>query len=233
MSRISWDEYFLDIAEVVASRSTCPRASVGVVLVRDRRILATGYNGAAPGKPHCEEVGCNVEHDHCTRAIHAEQNAIGQAGQMGFSVRGSTAYIYTSKHVGPCGPCAHLMEATGVAGHLTRTQPRRPTMLDLQREIYDWAKRKGWWEGERNFGELIALAHTELSEALEEWRHGHPITEVRIEQGKPEGVPVEFADVVIRILDTAEAYGFDLGAVIRQKMTYNETRSYRHGGKLA
>src|SRR5690349_1035987 len=74
--RPTWDEYFLDIAFSVAERSTCDRAHVGAVLVRDRRILATGYNGSPAGLPHCDEVGHLLIDGHCVRTLHAEQNAI-------------------------------------------------------------------------------------------------------------------------------------------------------------
>lgn len=76
--RKDWDEYFLTIAGVVADRATCPRKSVGCVIVSDRRICSTGYNGARSGVEHCEDVGCSVVANHCTRAIHAERNAIEQ-----------------------------------------------------------------------------------------------------------------------------------------------------------
>lgn len=103
---------------------------------------------------------------------------------------------------------------------------------ELASLIHDWALHKGWWDNpDRNIGELIALTHSELSEALEEWRVGRMKTE--IVDGKPEGFPVELADAVIRILDVCESQGIDLEREIEQKMQYNETRPYRHGGKKA
>ena len=169
----------------------------------------------------------------------------------------------------------------------------------LAKEINDTAHAKGWYEdGDRNFFEVVGLMHSELSEALEEWRAKHPVTEIRIENGKLEGCPIEIADAYIRILDTChelrlpimvwagdaptnvekgrfsvditkvhyllsqaivdlpddsveplnisalgecacaiegmcEKWGIDLEAAVKQKMAYNQTRPYRHGGKLA
>ena len=80
--RPSWDQYFMRIAFEVAKRSTCPRAAVGAVIVRDKRILTTGYNGSPSGLPHCTEVGCLMVNDHCVRTLHAEQNAIIQAAKI-------------------------------------------------------------------------------------------------------------------------------------------------------
>lgn len=104
---------------------------------------------------------------------------------------------------------------------------------DLQREIHQIAKDKGWYDIQRSFGDIISLIHSELSEALEEYRNRHPLGETRIENGKPEGVPVEMADAIIRILDWAESEDVDMEAVIRMKVGYNKTRPHRHGGKLA
>lgn len=107
------------------------------------------------------------------------------------------------------------------------------SVRDLQKEIHDNSKAHGWWEGERNFGELIALCHSELSEALEEVRKGKAINEVYYsEGGKPEGVPSELADVVIRIMDMCEYYEIDLGAVIMEKHEFNKSRPYKHGKKF-
>lgn len=118
MTRPSWDEYFLQIAKLVASRSTCLRRQVGAVFVRDKRMLATGYNGAPSGLKHCEEVGCIREregvpsgerHELC-RGIHAEQNAILQAAQFGISLRDSMLYCTTQ----PCVLCAKMLINTGI-----------------------------------------------------------------------------------------------------------------------
>ena len=111
--RPSWDEYFLEMASLVAKRSTCLRRSVGAVLVKEKRILATGYNGAPSGLEHCAEIGClrlklNIpsgeRHELC-RALHAEQNALIQASLHGISVKGSTLYSTTQ----PCVICAKML----------------------------------------------------------------------------------------------------------------------------
>ena len=86
--RVPWDQYFMNIAQVVASRSTCPRKFVGSVIVRDRTILSTGYNGSIRGMPHCTDVGHMMENDHCVATIHAEANAIIQAAKNGVIIDG-------------------------------------------------------------------------------------------------------------------------------------------------
>jgi dCMP deaminase len=110
--RPSWDEYFLQIARDVATRATCPRRHVGAVVVRDRRILTTGYNGSPPGQPHCEEpgVGCLLEDNRCIRTLHAEQNAIIQAALHGVSTIGATLYCTCR----PCHVCARMIAGAGV-----------------------------------------------------------------------------------------------------------------------
>ena len=109
-SRPSWDEYFMEIARQVARRSTCPRAAVGSVIVKDRRILTTGYNGSPMGLPHCTEVGCLMVDGHCVRTLHAEQNAIIQAALHGVSVNGSTIYVTHQ----PCLNCAKMIINAGI-----------------------------------------------------------------------------------------------------------------------
>lgn len=111
MGRPSLDEYFMEIALVVATRSTCLRHKVGSVIVRDKRILSTGYNGAPTGLPHCLDVGCRREdfesgthHERC-RAVHAEQNAIIQAAIHGVSTSGATLYCTHQ----PCILCAKMI----------------------------------------------------------------------------------------------------------------------------
>jgi NTP pyrophosphatase (non-canonical NTP hydrolase) len=101
------------------------------------------------------------------------------------------------------------------------------------KEIHALATEKGWWEKkDRNIGELIALCHSELSEALEDWRESKMKTYLN-EKGKPCGFPSEIADTVIRLFDLCEALGIDLEKEIESKHNYNKSRSYRHGGKIA
>lgn len=102
----------------------------------------------------------------------------------------------------------------------------------LIQEAHENAINKGWYEEPRTFGEVIALMHSELSEALEDYRSGKGFKEIYYEGAKPCGIPVELADVVIRIFDTCGHLGIDLEEAIRTKMAYNATRPVRHGGKL-
>jgi len=108
--RPGWDTYFLEIARTVATRATCPRASVGAVLVRDKRILTTGYNGAPPGVSHCSDVGCTMVDGHCQRATHAEANAIVQGALHGVGLKGATAYCTHQ----PCSGCTKLLLSAGI-----------------------------------------------------------------------------------------------------------------------
>jgi dCMP deaminase len=107
--RASWDEYFMNIARVVATRATCERKHVGAVLVRDRTILSTGYNGSIRGLAHCNEIGHMMEENHCVRTVHAEANAIIQAAKNGVAIEGATIYTTAS----PCWPCFKLIANSG------------------------------------------------------------------------------------------------------------------------
>lgn len=118
IERPDWDRYFMEIAELVSKRSTCLRRKVGAVIVKDKRILATGYNGAPTGLPHCDEVGCIREklkipsgerHELC-RGLHAEQNAIIQAAYHGVSIKDSVMYVTCH----PCSVCVKMIINAGI-----------------------------------------------------------------------------------------------------------------------
>lgn len=103
---------------------------------------------------------------------------------------------------------------------------------DLVTRAHEMAINKGWHDCRRTAPELLCLIHSELSEALEECRNGHEFTAIYYNGPKPEGVPIELADAVIRIADMCGAFGIDLAKAIEMKMAYNATRPRRHGGKL-
>jgi dCMP deaminase len=130
--RASWDEYFMSIAQVVATRSTCPRKYVGAVIVKNRTILSTGYNGSIRGMPHCSEVGHMMEDNHCVATIHAEANAIIQAAKNGVMIDGGTVYVTAS----PCWNCFKQCANAGIVricfGEFYRDQ-----------RIFDVAQRLG------------------------------------------------------------------------------------------
>ena len=110
MARPTWDEYFMKLAMLASERATCPRMHCGCVLVKDREVISTGYNGSIPGEPHCEDVGCLVIENHCVRTNHAEVNALAQAANKGHAVDGSTAYVTNM----PCTTCAKALIAGGI-----------------------------------------------------------------------------------------------------------------------
>lgn len=115
MSRPSWDEYFMSMAHLASRRATCDRKHVGAILVREKQVLATGYNGALPGEPHCDEAGHDLVKlfdgsENCVRTQHAESNVVAQAAKHGIVTAGGTVYVNTY----PCWPCMRLLIAAGV-----------------------------------------------------------------------------------------------------------------------
>ncbi len=131
-SRKDWDEYFMNIAKQVATRATCDRKHVGAVLVRDKTILSTGYNGSIRGLPHCDDVGHMMENGHCVATVHAEANAIIQAARNGVRIDGATIYTTAS----PCWQCFKLIANSGcvkiVFGEFYRDQ-----------RIFEYAEKLG------------------------------------------------------------------------------------------
>ncbi|MBQ4812810.1 cell division protein DedD [Pseudoalteromonas luteoviolacea] len=118
--RPDWDEYFIDLVDSVGQRATCNRGKSGCIIVKDKRIISTGYVGSPSGLPHCDEVGHLMKQvidvdgttrQHCVRTIHAEQNAICQAARYGVALEGSTLYCTME----PCRVCAMLIISCGIA----------------------------------------------------------------------------------------------------------------------
>ena len=107
--RPTWDEYFMHSALLISTRSTCPRLSVGAVIVKNNQIIATGYNGSITGEVHCEDTECLIDDGHCIRTVHAEINAILQCARTGTSLKDATIYV---THY----PCVNCMKALLQAG---------------------------------------------------------------------------------------------------------------------
>lgn len=129
--RKDWDRYFIDIAFEIASRSTCPRKSVGALVVKDRRIKGTGYNGSPSGLPHCMDEGCIVVNNHCARVIHAEVNALLECAPE--ERKGATLYVTDQ----PCAECSKLIINSGI----TRVVYAREYPPD-----FDWFSLAPWIE---------------------------------------------------------------------------------------
>jgi dCMP deaminase len=135
--RVSWDEYFMNIARQVATRATCDRKQVGAVIVRDKTILSTGYNGSIRGLPHCGDVGHLMEDGHCVRTVHAEANAICQAARNGVRIEGADIYTTAS----PCWGCFRLIANSSIRrisyGEFYRDERSLEIAAELGMELVD------------------------------------------------------------------------------------------------
>ena len=129
--RKDWHEYFMDIAQIVASRSTCERKHIGAVIVKNKTILSTGYNGSIRGRPHCSEIGCDMENGHCVATIHAEANAIIQAAKNGVAINGAEIYTTAS----PCWNCFKLIANSGIQKIYYGEFYRDQRIMDVAEEI--------------------------------------------------------------------------------------------------
>ena len=133
--RTSWDKYFMQIALDVSTRSTCDRKFVGAVIVRDKGILSTGYNGSIRGLPHCDEIGHEMDNGHCVRTVHAEANAIVQSARNGVGIEGADIYVTAS----PCYNCFKLIANSGIKrifyGELYRDERIKTHAKEAQIEL--------------------------------------------------------------------------------------------------
>jgi dCMP deaminase len=141
--RVDWHEYFMNIARQVATRSTCDRKHVGAVVVRERTILSTGYNGSIRGMPHCDDVDHDLENGHCVATVHAEANAIIQAAKNGVQVDGAEIYTTAS----PCWNCFKLIANSGIRqiyyGEFYRDEKSPQVARELGIELVDLAGAAG------------------------------------------------------------------------------------------
>ncbi len=141
--RVDWNTYFMSIAAQAATRSTCDRKNVGAVIVRDKTILSTGYNGSIRGMPHCDEIGHDIENNHCVATIHAEANAIIQAAKNGVMINGAEIYTTAS----PCWSCFKLIANSGIKkiyyGEFYRDRKSVKVAQRLGIKLIDLSKKKG------------------------------------------------------------------------------------------
>lgn len=135
-TRPAWDEYFMGFAAAASRRATCDRKHVGAVIVVDKQVVATGYNGSVRGMPHCDDAGHDMESGHCVRTIHAEMNAIAQAASRGVAVEGSSIYTTAS----PCWDCFRVLVNAGIRRFLY-AEPYREG--EHQKRIDEVAKNLG------------------------------------------------------------------------------------------
>ena len=129
--RVSWEQYFMNIAKEVATRSTCDRKHVGAVIVRGKTILSTGYNGSIKGLDHCDDVGHEMENTHCIRTIHAEANAIVQAARHGIRIGDSEIFVTAS----PCYDCFKMIANVGINKVYFGEFYREQRILDHAKEL--------------------------------------------------------------------------------------------------
>ncbi len=129
--RVSWKNYFMNIAREVATRSTCDRKHVGAVIVRYKTILSTGYNGSIKGLPHCDDAGCEMVDGHCVRTSHAEANAIVQAAKNGVGINQSEIYVTAS----PCYDCFKLIANAGIKKIYYKEFYRDQRIIDRSKEV--------------------------------------------------------------------------------------------------
>ena len=129
--RVSWETYFMNIAKEVATRSTCDRKHVGAVIVRDKTILSTGYDGSIKGLPHCDDAGHEMVDGHCIRTTHAEANAIVQAAKNGVKINESEIYVTAS----PCYNCFKLIANAGIKIILYQELYRDDRIINRAKEV--------------------------------------------------------------------------------------------------
>lgn len=198
MSRPSWDAYFFRIAAEVATRATCPRARVGALLVKDKRILSSGYNGPPSGAPHCPETPEHLALAHCTDSLHAERNALSNAMVQPY---GATMYV-----VGPRVVCPDCRDAMKLCGVTYRWRQDVPSLDTLARDIAAWQARTFPKATPSSVAEHLRREAVELAE-------------------QPTSA-AEIADVFHLLVAAATVNGYDLIDVVATKLAVNQARRW-------
>ena len=197
--RPDWDDYFFQVAAVVATRATCPRASIGAVLVRQKRVIGTGYNGVAEGAEHCPDTPEHLVLDHCRQAIHAERNALANALVPAF---GATLYV-----VGPRPICPSCREALALCGVTDiRWQPSVLTLESVLAESIRWAAE--------------TFAHQTATSKIEHLRRE------AIELSEAPASETEWADILILLAGIAHLRGVSLAAIVARKLAVLRIRTW-------
>lgn len=198
MSRPDWDTYFFQVAATVATRATCPRASIGAVLVKNKRILSTGYNGPASGQPHCPTTPEHMALAHCLASKHAERNALENATVQ---LYGGTMYVVGPRVV--CPDCRDAMQQCGVE---YRYRPSVLTLDALSDDIWEWAR--------------VTFPRS----TAESWSR-HLLKEAHELAAEPTSGE-EMADVFHLLVSAARVAGVDLVAEVARKFAINRTRTW-------
>lgn len=212
--RPDWDDYFFHVASVVASRATCPRAQIGAVLVKGKRIIGSGYNGVSESEPHCPETVEHMQLDHCRDAVHAEYNALANALVPAF---GATLYVVGPRRI--CSNCADLLRENGVTDIRWQASVAA-TWSTRERELL--ARHMAW--ADRTFPRetLLQVGQHLVKEIIE------------LQQGQDD--PEEYADVYFlaqRAVGLVRRYagltGIELIAAAEAKLLVNEARTWAEG----
>jgi dCMP deaminase len=198
VSRPSWDDYFFQVAATVATRATCPRASIGAVLVRDKKILSTGYNGPAAGLPHCPTTPEHLNLAHCLASLHAEKNALTNATVQTF---GATMYV-----VGPRVVCPDCRDAMQLCGVSYRYRPTVHTLDALATAIRAW--------------QAVTFPHATPGSVTEHLRR--EAEELAAAPFSPE----EIADIFHLLIAAAEVNRYDLVEIVARKFAINRSRTW-------
>ncbi|WP_027963494.1 ComE operon protein 2 [Halalkalibacillus halophilus] len=179
MERISWDQYFISQSQLIALRSTCERLAVGATIVRDKRVIAGGYNGSVSGGSHCIDEGCKVIDGHCVRTIHAEVNAILQCAKFGVPTEGAEIYV---THF-PCLNCCKTIIQSGIKkiiyGQDYRNNEYALELLDQAGVIYKKVEPE-YLHMEQNAKDKIQLISTLLQELEQKGMDEEELKEFRM-----------------------------------------------------